>query len=275
MSQHRRTPLDGGGPRFRPHRGLSSSPQTNQSTIIRFGSTASAGTCPQPKFSKNYSEALTFGTLRRTVEIGILPVSWTFEVLPMSRAFTRRSLLGGAGAAGMQLAAQPRAQSKPNLVVILFDDLGVADFGYLGASDLKTPHIDRLAAGGTVCTNWYSNAPVCAPARSALMTGRHPIRAGVANNGQPLRPTEKSIATLLKSGGYETALTGKWHLGQHAGDGTECPRLRLFLRLSGRVCRLLFPSLLLGRTAARQFSRPVAQPPGDFRGWALSHRTYR
>jgi len=131
----------------------------------------------------------------------------------MNRAFTRRSLLGGAGAASMQLAAQPRPQSKPNLVVILFDDLGVADFGYLGAFDLKTPHIDRLAAGGTVCTNWYSNAPVCAPARSALMTGRHPIRAGVANNGQPLRPTEKSIATLLKGGGYETALTGKWHLG--------------------------------------------------------------
>jgi arylsulfatase A-like enzyme len=102
---------------------------------------------------------------------------------------------------------------KPNIVVILFDDLGVHDFGCLGARDLKTPNIDRLAAEGTRCTNWYSNAPVCAPARSAILTGRFPIRAGVGKNGSPLRASEKSIASLLKTAGYETALTGKWHLG--------------------------------------------------------------
>lgn len=127
---------------------------------------------------------------------------------------SRRSLIGGALAAASLDAEQSGATSaKPNVMVILFDDLGVGDLGHLGAADLKTPNIDKLAAGGTVCRSWYSNAPVCAPARSALMTGRCPIRAGVPNNGPALRPTEKTIATVLKEIGYETALLGKWHLG--------------------------------------------------------------
>jgi hypothetical protein len=130
----------------------------------------------------------------------------------MDHALSRRTLLGGVLAATQTVRSQ-RNSSKPNFVVILFDDLGVHDLGYLGASDLKTPNIDKLAAGGTVCRNWYSNAPVCAPARSSLMTGRVPQRNGVISNGSPLRPTEKSIASLLKSNGYATGAVGKWHLG--------------------------------------------------------------
>lgn len=133
-------------------------------------------------------------------------------------SFSRRTLLGGA--AGLSQVMQPRASAaparlnaRPNVVVILFDDLGVSDFGYLGAKDLKTPNIDALAAGGTVMTNWYSNAPVCAPARSALMTGRVPLRNGVAENGRPLRSSEITIASALKKSGYATGLCGKWHLG--------------------------------------------------------------
>jgi arylsulfatase A-like enzyme len=133
----------------------------------------------------------------------------------LSLALDRRTLLKGALAAASQGPLRPAASAgpKPNVIVILFDDLGVYDLGYLGASDLRTPNIDRLAATGTVCTNWYSNAPVCAPARSGLMTGRCPIRAGVAQNGTPLRPSEKTMASILKDQGYATALTGKWHLG--------------------------------------------------------------
>lgn len=113
-------------------------------------------------------------------------------------------------------ATQAADTQKPNVIVILFDDLGVHDFGFLGAKDLLTPNIDRLASSGVVCRSWYSNAPVCAPARSALMTGRNPLRAGVPGNGRALRPTEKTIASLLKDSGYETGLTGKWHLGSSA-----------------------------------------------------------
>jgi arylsulfatase A-like enzyme len=126
---------------------------------------------------------------------------------------SRRSLLAGA-LASTQFSVDAQTRSgKPNVIAILFDDLGVHDFGYLGAGDLKTPNIDRLASSGMVCSNWYSNAPVCAPARSALMTGRCPIRAGVAQNGLPLRASERTIASLLKETGYSTALAGKWHLG--------------------------------------------------------------
>jgi arylsulfatase A-like enzyme len=128
---------------------------------------------------------------------------------------SRRTLLGGALAATQAFGegAEAGGPAKPNVLVILFDDLGVQDLGFLRGSDLKTPNIDKLAAGGTVCRNWYSNAPVCAPARAALMTGRCPIRAGVGNNGAPLQPREKTIAAVLKDDGYDTALVGKWHLG--------------------------------------------------------------
>jgi arylsulfatase A-like enzyme len=132
----------------------------------------------------------------------------------VNHSLTRRSLLGGAvAAAQLPLHAAPAQSQKPNILVILFDDLGVHDQGYLGATDLKTPNIDRLAAGGTVCRNWYSNAPVCAPARSALMTGRCPLRAGVPKNGTPLPASEVTLAAALKNAGYTTGLTGKWHLG--------------------------------------------------------------
>ena len=137
----------------------------------------------------------------------------------MSSVLSRRALLSGAAgaAAATQASGQTdRPATKPNVIVILFDDLGTHDLGFMGAADLKTPNIDRLAAGGTVLNNWYSNAPVCAPARSALMTGRCPIRCGVATNGSPLQPREKTIASVLKDNGYNTALTGKWHLGSTA-----------------------------------------------------------
>ena len=128
---------------------------------------------------------------------------------------SRRSLLAGTLAATQSpvTRAQPPAQKQPNIIVILMDDLGVSDLGYLGATDLLTPNIDRLARTGTVLSNWYSNAPVCAPARSALMTGRCPLRAGVPGNGSALAPTEITIAAQLKGAGYQTALIGKWHLG--------------------------------------------------------------
>lgn len=134
-----------------------------------------------------------------------------------SSTLSRRNLIAGALASAelpsIMRAARKPDPSKPNVIVILFDDLGLHDLGFLGATDLKTPHIDRLCAEGTRFTNWYSNAPVCAPARSALMTGRYPLRAGVGRNALPLRPSEKTIAAVLKEAGYATALTGKWHLG--------------------------------------------------------------
>lgn len=120
---------------------------------------------------------------------------------------TRRAAL----ATPLALAAQ--SAPKPNFVVILLDDLGCTDLGCYGARDLRTPHIDALASTGVRFTNWYANAPVCAPSRASLLTGLYPANAGVPNNNYELPANKPTIASLLKPAGYRSALVGKWHLG--------------------------------------------------------------
>jgi len=113
-------------------------------------------------------------------------------------------------------ATQSSAGSgKPNVIVIVADDLGCTDLGCYGAADLKTPHLDELAKSGVKWTNWYSNAPVCAPARGSILTGRFPQHNGVSQNGKELDSTkQKTLAALLKPAGYATACIGKWHEGK-------------------------------------------------------------
>src|SRR5437016_1444657 len=112
-------------------------------------------------------------------------------------AISRREFIAAAAAP----AFLPAAATHPNFIVIVADDLGCHDLGCLGATDLKTPHIDALAASGVRFANWYSNAPVCAPARASILTGRYPIRAGVPNNGPALAPGQLTIAEVLKPSG--------------------------------------------------------------------------
>lgn len=128
----------------------------------------------------------------------------------------RRTFLAGAPAtvaAASNAAAQSGSARGPNVVVFLADDLGVHDLGCLGATDLKTPNIDGIASSGVRFTNWFAGAPVCAPSRASLLTGRYPQRCGVADNGSALRTSEQTIASLLKPAGYATGIFGKWHLG--------------------------------------------------------------
>ncbi|MEO1529360.1 MAG: arylsulfatase [Planctomycetota bacterium] len=116
------------------------------------------------------------------------------------------------------LSATAGAADKPNIVLINADDLGYGDVGCYGATKIQTPHIDRLAAEGRRFTDAHTASAVCSPSRYGLMTGRYPLRK---NFWGPLPFTNKltidtsrpTIASVLKSAGYETAIIGKWHLG--------------------------------------------------------------
>ena len=113
-------------------------------------------------------------------------------------------------------AADP--SRKPNILVIVGDDMGYADVGCHGCKDIPTPHLDALAKGGVRATSGYVSGPYCSPTRAGLLTGRYQQRFGHEFNpaGGPeagLPVTETTLADRLKTAGYATGLVGKWHLG--------------------------------------------------------------
>jgi arylsulfatase A len=131
----------------------------------------------------------------------------------------RRQVL--TGLAGLGALAAASARRAPNIVLILADDLGWGDLGSYGSPLIATPNLDRLARQGVRMTDFYASANVCTPSRAGLLTGRYPIRTGLAHqviqppdtNGLP--HAEVTLAEALKPE-YATALVGKWHLGHVA-----------------------------------------------------------
>jgi arylsulfatase A len=137
--------------------------------------------------------------------------------------------------------------AKPNVVLILADDLGAADLGCYGSPFHKTPHLDALAKQGVRFTDGYAACPVCSPTRAALLTGKYPARLGITDwlPGQPDRPEHKvkrpplpshlpleevTLAKRMKTAGYATALVGKWHLG---GVGFEPQKYGFDVNIAG------------------------------------------
>ncbi|XP_077584739.1 arylsulfatase H isoform X1 [Stigmatopora nigra] len=113
---------------------------------------------------------------------------------------------------------------KPNIVLVMADDLGIGDLGCYGNNTIRTPNIDRLASEGVKLTQHIAAAPLCTPSRSAFMTGRYAVRSGMAGSGAVqvnlflagsggLPPNETTFAKRLQQHGYTTGLIGKWHLG--------------------------------------------------------------
>ena len=131
---------------------------------------------------------------------------------------------------------------KPNVILIMADDLGYTELGSYGQKKIKTPYLDKLAKEGMKFTAAYSGNAVCAPSRCVLMTGKHPGRAYIRNNGEvkpegqrPIPDSEVTIAELLKDEGYATAAFGKWGLGAPASEGD--PIHQGFDRFFGYNCQ--------------------------------------
>jgi arylsulfatase A-like enzyme len=105
-------------------------------------------------------------------------------------------------------------QEKPNIIMLMADDLGWGDIGFNGNEKIITPNLDGMAADGIKFTNFYAAAPLCSPTRASCLTGRSPFRQGIfAAHTGAMRHAEKTIAEVVKKEGYATGFFGKWHLG--------------------------------------------------------------
>jgi arylsulfatase A-like enzyme len=133
-----------------------------------------------------------------------------------------RIIIGRAFLFALLVTAAARAAERPNIVLLVADDLGYGELGCYGGEEIPTPHIDSLAAGGVRFSDGYVTAPYCAASRAGLFTGRYQTRFGFefnpigAQNEDPqvgLPVEERTIADTLRDSGYATALVGKWHLG--------------------------------------------------------------
>jgi len=172
------------------------------------------------------------------------------------------SLSAGLGALG-----QP-PPVRPNIVVLLADDLGFSDVGCYG-SEIETPHIDALAASGTRYSQFY-NCARCCPTRAALMTGLYPHQAGVGHMvddyGRPgyrgnLSKDCPTIAETLRAAGYRTAMSGKWHLTPSDGNRANWPTRRGFERFYGTIASIR--SYYQPPTLAEQ-ETDIPRTPADF-----------
>ncbi len=183
-------------------------------------------------------------------------------------------LLAGAVSAD---GAQP-----PNLILILTDDHGYGDVSCYGSTDVRTPHIDRLAAEGMQFTRMRANCTVCSPTRAAVLTGRYADRVGVPgvirthaeNSWGYLDPAVPTLANLLRESGYHTAIVGKWHLGLESPNTPNERGFDFFHGFLGDMMDSYWHHRRHGNNYMRR-NQEVIEPEGHatdlFTGWACDY----
>ena len=194
------------------------------------------------------------------------------------RTFLERSALGATGLITSVRGGPAPESNRPNIVLILADDLGYGDVGCYGQQRIRTPSLDRLAAEGMRFTDHYAGSTVCAPSRATLMLGRHTGHLRTPSQGQVLRQEDAGVAALLKGKGYATACIGKWGLGQEETTGlpTKHGFDTFFGYLNQRHAHNYYPEFLWrGEQRVRLRNtvvRPARKSPGPYAGGASTKR---
>lgn len=173
-------------------------------------------------------------------------------------------------------------ENRPNVILILVDDLGFGDLSIQGAKDLQTPSIDKIFTEGITFTNFYANSPVCSPSRASLLTGRYPdlvgvpgvIRTGPNSSWGYLSPDAILLPELLKEAGYESAIIGKWHLGVEEENEPNARGFEYFKGFLGDMMDDYWNHLRSGENFMR-FNNEVIEPEGHatdlFTDWAIQY----
>jgi arylsulfatase A len=183
--------------------------------------------------------------------------------------------LAACAAAAFAQAGPPQARpaTRPNIVVVLADDMGYGDLSSYGHPTIRTPRLDQLAASGIRLTTVYA-APSCTPSRAQLITGRYPRRSGLSSVLMPdatigMPASEVTLAELLKSAGYDTAMVGKWHMGHRDGF---LPTQHGFDEYFGLLYSNDMIPPWVQTTKARRLVRGTTELPGDVDMHTLTQR---
>jgi arylsulfatase A-like enzyme len=212
-----------------------------------------------------------------------IPVSERFM---QRKVISRRTLLKTATAAAIVQAMPGRGETlrpeRPNIVVILADDLGYGDLSSYGASDIKSPNIDALVAGGMRFNNFYANSPVCSPTRASILSGKYPDLVGVpglvrsrpSNNWGYLSKEAVLVPAMLKPAGYHSAIIGKWNLGLESPNTPLDRGFDFFHGFLGDMMDDYYTHLRQGANDMRR-NNEVINPQGHatslFTDWAIDY----
>jgi len=138
------------------------------------------------------------------------------EIIETRRQFLKGVVFGAAAmASGCRIVGRNSKSSRPNFVLIIGDDISADDFGCYGHTNIQTPNVDALAAGGIKFTNAYLTASQCSPTRCSIISGRYPHNTGAPELHMPLPKGQPLFPLMLKESGYYTLAAGKWHLGSY------------------------------------------------------------